>query len=305
MIYFLNQIVNIFGGMLSGQLSIQQGVMMILQNVNRIYATIGNLVLRIGQRILTGIVNALRQIPQRIWQFLLMATIRLMLFGAVAAVRARQAGLRILNGIVNFIRQLPGRVGAYMMQVPGRIAQAAGAAVGAAASLASQVVSAVTNGVVGVADAVYNEFMNIGSRINSAVSGAVSAAANFGSDIKDAVLNALNIHSPGIIQTKIATEFQDIPGRIGESNAYVYSAARDYAGNILNGFNMPQIPLTAVRQNANYTPTNTVRNMTIVHVHENAVPIDARNMTKDEATGVVTLAFENIGRNNNPQGGAS
>ena len=301
----VSTIITAFGGMLTGQMSIQQGVMMIVNSINQVYAMIGNLVLRIGQRILMGIVNALRQIPQRIWQFLLQATIRLLLFGVIAAVRARQAGMRILNGIVSYIRQLPGRVGAYMMQVPGRIAQAAGAAVGAAASLASQVVSAVTNGVVGVADAVYNEFMNIGSRINSAVSGAVSAAANFGSDIKDAVLNALNIHSPGIIQTKIATEFQDIPGRIGESNAYVYSAARDYAGNILNGFNMPQIPLTAVRQNANYTPTNTVRNMTIVHVHENAVPIDARNMTKDEATGVVTLAFENIGRNNNPQGGAS
>ncbi len=298
-------IVNIFGGMLSGQIGIQQGIMMILQNVSQVYAVIGNLVLQIGQRILTGIVNALRPIPQRIWQFLLQAALRILLFGAMAAIRARQAGMRILNGIINYIRQLPGRVGAYMMQVPGRIAAAAGAAVGAAASLASQVVSAVVSGVTGVADAVYNEFVQIGSRINQAVSSAVSAATSFGSDIKNAVLGALGIASPGIIQKKIAIEFQDIPGRIGESNDYVYSAARDYAGNIMRGFNAPRIPLGTVRQNTNYTPTNQVRNMTIIHVHENAVPIDARNMTKDEATGVVTLAFENIGRNNNPQGGAS
>lgn len=301
----VSNIVNIFGGMLSGQIGIQQGIMMILQNVSQVYAVIGNLVLQIGQRILTGIVNALRPIPQRIWQFLLQAALRILLFGAMAAIRARQAGMRILNGIINYIRQLPGRVGAYMMQVPGRIAAAAGAAVGAAASLASQVVSAVVSGVTGVADAVYNEFVQIGSRINQAVSSAVSAATSFGSDIKNAVLGALGIASPGIIQKKIAIEFQDIPGRIGESNDYVYSAARDYAGNIMRGFNAPRIPLGTVRQNTNYTPTNQVRNMTIIHVHENAVPIDARNMTKDEATGVVTLAFENIGRNNNPQGGAS
>ena len=300
----VSNIVNIFGGMLSGQIGIQQGIMMILQNVSQVYAVIGNLVLQIGQRILTGIVNALRPIPQRIWQFLIQAALRLVLFGAMAAMRARQAGMRILNGIVNYIRQLPGRVGAFMMQVPARIASAAGAAVGAAASLASQVVQAVVSGVTGVADAVYNEFIQIGSKIQASVSSAVSAATSFGDDIKNAVLGALGIASPGIIQKKIAIEFQDIPGRIGESTAYVYSAARDYAGNILRGFNAPQIPLGTVRQNANYTPTNQTSNMTIVHVHENAVPIDARNMTKDEATGVVTLAFENLGRNN-PQGGAS
>lgn len=302
----IGNIVNAFVGMFNGSVSIEQGIITILQSIGMIYIRINQIILQVGQRILSGIVNALRPIPQRIWQFLTQAALRILLFGAIAAVRARQAGMRILNGIINYIRQLPGRVGAYMMQVPARIASAAGAAVGAAASLASQVVQAVTNGIMGVADTVYNEFMNIPGRINSAVSSAVSAAADFGSNIKDAVLNALNIHSPGIIQQKIALEFADIPGRIGESNDYVYSAARDYAGNIMrgmSGFNSPQMPLGAVRQNANYTPITQTSNMTIIHVHENAVPIDARNMTKDEATGVVTLAFENIGRNN-PQGGS-
>ena len=41
-------------------------------------------------------------------------------------------------------------------------------------------------------------------------------------------------------------------------------------------------------------------NVTIVHVHENAVPVDARNMTQQEAQGVITLALENIF--NNPEG---
>ena len=67
------------------------------------------------------------------------------------------------------------------------------------------------------------------------------------------------------------------------------------------------MPLTTVRQNADYNPSSNAgaRNVTIVHVHENAVPIDARNMTKQEAQGVVTLAFESIGKNNpNGTGGA-
>ena len=88
------------------------------------------------------------------------------------------------------------------------------------------------------------------------------------------------------------------------SNDYVYSAARDYAGNIIRGFNAPQMSMAsigAVRQNSNYTPGSaTTSNMTIIHVHENAVPVDARNMTRDEARGVVTFALEDLF--NNPEG---
>lgn len=307
----LSQIVGIFSQLASGSISWQSAFMQAINVIwgafTGFYGRIGQLVLQLGQRILSGIVGALRPIPQRIWQIFLQVALRILLFGAIAAVRARAAGLRILNGIVNYIRQLPGRVGAYMMQVPGRIAAAAGAAVSAAISLATQVVQAVVSGVTGVADAVYNEFIQIGSKINSAVSSAVSAATSFGSQIKDAVLGALSIASPGIIQRKIAIEFQDIPGRIGESTDSVYSAASNYAGNIIRGFNAPRMPLTTVRQNADYNPSSNAgaRNVTIVHVHENAVPIDARNMTKQEAQGVVTLAFESIGKNNpNGTGGA-
>ena len=264
--------------------------------------------LGIGQKLLGGIISYVSQIPGRIWAFLTQTDLRLLVFANIAYLRARNAGMRILNAIINYIKQLPGKVFTFMMQVPGRIASAASAAVGAATSLATSVVQAVVNGVTGVADAVYNEFIQIGSRINDSVSSAVSAAASFGDDIKSAVLGALGIASPGIIQRKIAIEFADIPGRIGESNDYVYSAASDYSGNILRGFNAPQMSLSSmgvVKQNSNYTPpTISNGNITIVHVHENAVPVDARNMTKREAQGVITLAFESLGKNPEGAGGA-
>lgn len=296
----LGAVVGIFGQLAAGSINWQTALIMIGQVILTVWRTvstaIGQIASRIGRAILNGIVNTLRVIPQRIWQFLTMAALRLLVFGSIAAMRARQAGLRILNGIVNYIKRLPARVGQYMMRVPGRIAAAAGAAVGAAASLASQVVTAVTNGVTGVADAVYTEFMNIGGRINSAVSSAVSAATNFGSDIKNAVLGALGIASPGIIQKKIAIEFADIPGRIGESNDYVYSAAKDYAGNIMRGFNAPQMSLptvNSIRENANYTPNTTATgNTTIIHVHE--MPLNAHNLTAKEATSVVITALETL-----------
>ena len=296
----LMNIVGIFSQLSDGTISWEnafiQVITTIVTTLFNFQMRIAQIALQIGQRLFGGIINFVRQIPGRIWQFLNQAALRLLVFGAIAVIRARQAGMRILNGIVNYIRQLPGRVGSYMMQVPGRIASAAGAAVGAAASLASQVVSTVTSGIMGVADAVYNEFINIGSRINDAVSGAVSAAANFGSAIKDAVLNALHIASPGIIQRKIAIEFADIPGRIGQSARDVYSAASDYAGNIIRGFNAPQMPLTTVRENANYTPNSTAggNNIYIVNFNEGAFDVDARNFTDKEAQSIIITAFESI-----------
>ena len=295
----LNNIAGVFSQLMSGSISWESAFIQVITSIGlafgNFYLRIAQLALQVGQRLFGGVINYARQIPGRLWMVLTQTALRLVLFGTIAAIRARQAGMRILNGIINYIRQLPGRVGAYMMQVPGRIASAAGAAVGAAMSLASQVVAAVQNGIIGVADAVYNEFINIGSRINDAVSGAVSAAANFGSAIKDAVLSALHIASPGIIQKKIAIEFADIPGRIGESSKYVYSAARDYAGNILNGFNAPQIPLTTIRENANYTPnTSNQGAIYIVNFNEGAFDVDARNFTDKEAQGIIITAFESI-----------
>lgn len=297
-------LVGIFSNLANGSISWQDAIMQvfntILTGMGGFNTRVAQIALQVGRAILNSIINALRPLPGRIWNWLVQGISRFLQFRARVISIAIQAGIGVLNGVVNFIRQLPGRVGAFMMRVPGRIASAAGSAIGAAASLASGVVSAVINGIVGIADSVYNEFMNIPGKINSAVSGAVSAAANFGSGIKDAVLNALHIASPGIIQRKIAIEFADIPGRIGESNRHVYSAASDYANNILKGFNAPQMNLSTLgvaRNNANYTPRNAnYGNTTIVHVHEGAVPVDARNMTEKEAQGVVTLAFESIGK---------
>jgi len=302
----LMNIVGIFGQLQDGTISWEdafiQVITTIFTSIMNFSARVGQLALQIGQRLFGGIINFVRQIPGRVWTFLTQLGGRLIAFSAMGRTYAMQMGQRILNGVINFVRLLPVRVYQLLMLLPGRIASAASAAVGAAASLASQVVSAVINGFVGIAEHVYTEFMNIPSRINQAVSDAVSAAANFGSAIKDAVLNALHIASPGIIQRKIAIEFADIPGRIGESNDYVYSAARDYAGNILRGFNAPKIPMDTVVNNANYTPTsaNTGGKVFIVNFNQGAFDVDARNFTDKEAQGIIITAFESF---DEPTGG--
>ena len=292
------RIIDIISRFFNGEISFEAAITGLIYNLGMIGSQVGSIALRIGRALLNGIISFARRIAPMVWGFLLQTASRILSFGSIAAARAVQAGLGILNGIVNRVRQIPARVGAFMRQIPGRISSAAGAAASAAASLANQAKQAVVNGIMGLADAVYNEFIKIGDRIRDSVSSAVSAATNFGNDIKDAVLGALGIASPGIIQRKLAIEFADIPSRIGESSDYVYSAAKDYAGNIIKGFNAPQMnpsTLGVVRENGSYSRSGMrTGNVTIVHVHENAIPVDARNMTKQEAQGVVTLALESL-----------
>ena len=73
-----------------------------------------------------------------------------------------------------------------------------------------------------------NEFIQIGSRIRNAVSSAVSAASSFGSNIKNAVLGALGIHSPGIVQIKIATEFENTTEVTSTVDEVEYQNAEKY-----------------------------------------------------------------------------
>lgn len=298
----LSQLIGVFGQLMNGSISWQDAFMKVLTiigtAVRGFSARLAPIALQIGRTLLNGIVNTLRRIPVLLGQLLLQAVTRIGTFGNNAAIRARAAGRQILMGIVNYIRQLPGRVGSFMMQLPGRISGAAGAAVGAAMSLASQLLTAVVNGVKGIADAVFNEFMNIGNKIRDAIGNAVNNALQFGNDIKDAVLGALGIHSPGIIQRKIAIEFQDIPGRITESNGQVYTAAQSYASRIMNGFNTPPMNhanLNAYRLGANYNPTNQGNgNNTTIIIGEGAIQLDARNLTTKESKQVLINALQGL-----------
>ena len=261
-------------------------------------ARAGPIAMQIGRALLNGIVSIARRIPGMLMSIFNQVGARISAFSNVALIYARNAGRRILQGIVNYVRQIPGRVGAIMGQIPGLIASAAGAAVSAAMNLATQVVQAVVNGVTGVADAVYNEFLKIGDKINQAVSGAVESAVNFGNNIKDAVLGALGIASPGIIQRKVAIEFQDIPGRITESQGAVYGAAQSYASRIMNGFNTPPINhanLDTYRLAAGYNGTGAGnRNNTTIIISEGAIQLDARNLTTKESKQVLINALQGL-----------
>ena len=290
------QVASAFGQLLTGQISIEQAVMRVFTAIGTMYQQIGTVILNLAARIVTGLVGRLRTIPARIGQILQQAAARLGAVGALMVARAISLGARVLTGIVTRIRQIPGRVGSILGQIPGRIAGIAGAAAGAASNLAMMVLQAVVTGIAGLAQQVYNEFIKIGDKIRESVSSAVAAATAFGSDVVNAVLGALHIASPGIIQRKIAIEFQDIPGRIDENIANARNSARAYADSILTGFNTPSVNVTslnAMNTPYNGSPTTSQQGNTYI-INEGAIKIDARNKTEAEAKQMLVLALEGL-----------
>ena len=295
-INMITRVATIFAQLATGQINFQQAVVGVFTAVGTMYQQIGTVLLNLAMTVVTGFVNRIRQIPARIGQIISQAAARLGAVGAMMVARALNLGIRVFNGIVNRIRQIPGRIGSIMGQIPGRIGAIAGAAAGAASNLAMMVLQAVVQGVAGLAMAVYNEFIKIGDKIRESVSSAVQAATSFGNDIKNAVLGALGIASPGIIQRKIAIEFQDIPGRIDENLGGVYRSAQNYASNILSGFNTPSYtPIMRNALNNQYTPENQRNNHGNTYIiNEGAIHIDARNKTETEAKQMLVLALEGL-----------
>ena len=258
-----------------------------------------------GTMVWNGIINVLTFLPRAINNIFMQVLMRIVYFANVALMRARMAGMQILTGIVNNIRALPGRVFQVFMQVPGRILGAAGSIASAASSLGSQAVNGVMSQVTGIPDKVYQEFLGIGQRVIDVGGQLYNSAQQAAQKLWDGFNSILDQHSPGIFMRAVDWEFKGIPSMIENNVGSAYSAARRYAGNMQLGFSAPQttIPaLGAVRQNATYSPRSTTnQNMTVVHVHEGAVPVDARNMTNKEAQGVMIAAFESLGKT--PSGG--
>ena len=268
----------------------------------------------IGMQILVRVGNALKGLPQRVWTFLQQTLIRFVLFGVQAFIRARNAGLRILNGILTFVRTIPSRVASFFRSVVGRIIAFAGAAFSAAASVGSRVVQGVINYVKNLPNRVFNEFLNIGNRIKEAAAFVVKKATEFAKGIADAVLNTLGIHSPGIIQDKIALEFANIPSRIVNQTTSAYRAAQSFSNSILTGFGNPSLNAGTVLNGLNNRLDNQLQNSlngvvnlnnrapsdknttNIYNFQEGAFDnkFDARSFTEDECKAILYNAVDGL-----------
>ncbi len=189
-----------------------------------------------AQDMIAGIITWFSQLPGLVWGWIV-STATNIVGGMTAWINYGRAKAQVfINAVIGFIKTLPGRVYTYIVNTASRILSGAASWVTNARNRASATVNAVVNRIAGLPGAVYQEFLNIGNRIVQAGQSVLNKAKQFGANLKNAVLNALGIHSPGIIQEKIATEFANIAGRITDKAKNAYNSAKDYGSKILDGF---------------------------------------------------------------------
>ena len=201
-------VINVFNQLLTGQISLSEAIPMIWNLISSAFTTILGTIIKF---VTTWAGNLYR-----------------------LAVRA---ATNFVNSIINKIRGLPGSVYSYVKNTASRIRDGASTWATNAANAASNTVNSVVSNIQGLPDKVYHEFIGIGNRIKEAATHVIQQASNFASGIKSKILGVLGIHSPGILQKKIGIEFTNIGVKsIGEKASLAYENAKDYANNIVTGF---------------------------------------------------------------------
>lgn len=155
--------------------------------------------------------------------------------------RGVNAAVRFVVGIATRIASLPGRFSSYLYSVVNRIISAGHSWVSNGVSAAGRMVSGVITNVSQLPGKVYTEFMNIGSRIMSAGGQLVQKAKEIGKSIVKGLLGAMGIHSPGIIQEKVVSEFVNMIGRVGNKVKSAHDTANELGAAIVEGFGTPTL----------------------------------------------------------------
>lgn len=231
----------------------------------------------------------LSQLPNIVYSSLVSVVSFIIVAGTQWVVNATNIARNMVNGVISWICQLPSRIYSYIVSVASRILGGGASWVSNAMNLATRTVSAVITNISSLPQKVFNEFMNIGGKINQAINGAVNAAKNFGNNIKNAVLGALGIHSPGIVQIKIATEFENTVGQISDKVSEAKSVATEFGNSIVEGFKT-----TNVDTNLNVSPTVDYDTSSVEPINNNSSLSVNKNSLEDSSNNGILDTFSSI-----------
>lgn len=230
------------------------------------------------------------------------------LFAKSLVSRALNAARGFVNAIINRISSLPGRVGHILFSVVSRIISAGASWVSGGVSAASHMVSGVVNHVKQLPGKIYTEFLNIGSRIMSAGGQLVQKAKEIGKNIVKGLLNSMGIHSPGIIQNKVVSEFKDMLGRVSDQMKPAGEMAKEFGETLIDEFGNPSLEadtsliqeLDTPKMNVGFdTASLNSANKDVINQYGNLA-----NSAGNSLANMVSqdkLAFENIRANDTAQ----
>lgn len=234
------QLATIFSQLITGQISLQQAIAWawaaiqstistILSNViNRVVSwaqSMWNNAVNTGRNFLTGVVQFIRQLPDKIKMYLLAVAVRVITAGAQWVSNAKTKASQVVFGVMSWIKQLPQKVYQEFLNIGSRILSAGSQLVENAKQIGKKIVDGMLSamgihspGI--IQEKVVLEFFNMLQRVKDKGKSAYEAGKNVGKNIVNGfntadVENALNnisttITTPVTTNTEVETDSANV-----------------------------------------------------------------------------------------------
>jgi len=234
------QLATIFSQLITGQISFQQAIAWawaaiqstistILSNViNRVVSwaqSMWNNAVNTGRNFLTGVVQFIRQLPDKIKMYLLAVAVRVITAGAQWVSNAKTKASQVVSGVMSWIKQLPQKVYQEFLNIGSRILSAGSQLVENAKQIGKKIVDGMLSamgihspGI--IQEKVVLEFFNMLQRVKDKGKSAYEAGKNVGKNIVNGfntadVENALNnvsttITTPVTTNTEVETDSANV-----------------------------------------------------------------------------------------------
>ena len=192
-----------------------------------------------GSKFINGVVNFIKQLPGKVWTWLVNTISRVASWVSQMASKAQQAGSRFLQRVISFIRQLPGKLWSLLLSALSRVTSFVSQMGSKASQAARNFISRITSGLASLP----GKLLGIGKHavqglINGLMSGASdlwNAAQSLASKAWNGMKSALGIHSPSKVMAEEVGQWIPKGVTVGiEANAgNTLKAIKDYAQSLV------------------------------------------------------------------------
>lgn len=236
----IGQVIGIFQSFLTGQISLSQALSLIWQTILQMYAQIlstiistvvswanqlWNNAVKAGSNFVNGIINWLKQLPDRAQTYLLALAVRIITAGAQWISNGKTSASKVVSGVMSWIKQLPQKVYQEFLNIGSRILSAGSQLVENAKRIGKKIVDGMLSamgihspGI--IQEKVVLEFFNMLQRVKDKGKSAYEAGKNVGKNIVNGfntadVENALNnvsttITTPVTTNTEVETDSANV-----------------------------------------------------------------------------------------------
>lgn len=156
--------------------------------------------LETGKAVLDSIIQFIKELPGRVWEWLVNTAVRLRQFAIEARGRAIEAGRSVLENVVTFIRELPGRIWDWLLRTADRVTSFASEARTRAISAGRNIINGIVDTIRSLPGEVWNILTQTARRLLDIGGTLWRNAREAASNLWNGFKRGLGIASPSYIE---------------------------------------------------------------------------------------------------------